>query len=363
MSNFRPAVDRLAGYVPGEQPQGGDWIKLNTNENPYPPSDKVKDAIRAAADLQLHRYPDPLSKSFREAAAKLFDVDADWVLPGNGSDENLTILLRTFVDAGEQIAFPYPSYVLYGTLAEIQGANYKHLPLKADWSIDREKSKPIIEQSKIVFLPNPNSPSGHCWTEEEIEFCIPPNGILVLDEAYGDFRDEPHRGEMLKSEFGNKIVITRTLSKSYSLAGIRFGFAVAHPDLIDGMLKVKDSYNCDSVALTAATAAVTDQQAMLFNRDQILATRSILANGMTKLGFDVIPSETNFVWATHPSLDHKQIFEALKEKRILIRFMTFPGSELILGPNCNGLRMTVGSQEENAAFLSALSEIVATQSA
>ena len=356
---FRPSINQLKGYTPGDQPQGEGWVKLNTNENPYPPSKQVITAIKSAASGSLHRYPDPLITNFREEVAQLFDVSPDSVLPANGSDENLTILLRTFVEPGETIAFPYPSYVLYGTLAEIQGAKFEHLPLNKDWSIDREAALPIIQRSKIVFLPNPNSPSGHCWTEEEIQFCVPPNGILVLDEAYGDFRNEPHRGELLKTDWGSRIVITRTLSKSYSLAGIRLGFAIANPEIISGMLKVKDSYNCDSIAQAAGVAAIRDQESMLENRSQILSTRKQLANSLKSLGFDVIPSEANFVWATHVQFSHETLFQKLKHRKILVRFMTFPGSESILGQSCDGLRITVGTNEENDLFTTAISEIIA----
>jgi histidinol-phosphate aminotransferase len=356
MSLFRPDVDRIHGYVPGEQPQEDGWIKLNTNENPYPPSPRVAAAVADAAAGRLNVYPDPLANRFRKAMAELFNVDPEWILPANGSDENLTILNRTFVDPGELITFPYPSYILYETLAEIQGAAHERLQLEADWSWDVNRVRPQIERSKLVLVPNPNSPSGNCWSNETIQELVPPNGIFVLDEAYGDFRDEPHCGEILHTDSGRRIVMTRTLSKSYSLAGIRFGFAVAHPDLISGMRKVKDSYNCNTLSLAAATAAIEDQDWMLENRRKIVATRSRLTTALREIGFDVVDSEANFVWATHAEVSHQTIYEELKARKVLVRFMKFAvtnrDSEL------TGLRITVGTDDETAGFLNILRDVL-----
>lgn len=357
MSLFRPAVDAMQGYLPGEQPTEAGWIKLNTNENPYPPSPEVRNAIVAAAEGRLNVYPDPLVKSFRESAAELFGVDAEWILPGNGSDENLTILMRSFVESGEQIAYPYPSYVLYETLAEIQGAKVARLPLTNEWKFDWKITDPRVAASKLTFVPNPNSPSGNRWSDEELQWLTPEKGILVLDEAYGDFPDKPHKAELLHSGIGKRMVITRTLSKSYSLAGIRFGFAVAHPDLIAGMRKVKDSYNCDSLSIAAATAAIRDQVWMLKNREKILATRKRLEQSLRELGFNVTPSQANFVWCTPPGNNAGELYEALKARKILVRYMRFP----YCGPEENelreGLRISIGTDGEIDMLLKALKEL------
>ncbi len=358
MSLFRPDIDRIEGYVPGEQPQESDWVKLNTNENPYPPSPAVVEAIRSASAGRLNVYPDPLATRFRQSAAELFGVDADWILPANGSDENLTILMRTFVDHGETVAYPYPSYILYETLSDLQGARHERLPLNLDWSWNHEAAGEIVERSKLVFVPNPNSPSGNRWSDGDLAELVPPNGVLVLDEAYGDFCDDPHCGEILHSELGDRIVVTRTLSKSYSLAGIRFGFAVAHPDLIAGMRKVKDSYNCNTLSLAAAVAALSDQDWMKSNVAKIQQTRIRLTAELNTLGFDVIDSQANFVWSTHPSASHQKTYEALKQQRILVRYMKFPNA----GPNqdtdIDGLRITVGTDPEIDQLLTALRQIV-----
>ncbi|MBI1314436.1 histidinol-phosphate transaminase [bacterium] len=357
MPRFRPAIERIDGYAPGEQPQDAGWTKLNTNENPYPPSPRVIEAIESAARGRLNIYPDPLGTRFRKAAGELFGVDSDWILPANGSDENLTIIVRSFADADDLVTFPYPSYILYETLADIQGARHERLLLNADWSWDLDRVRPMIEQSRIVFVPNPNSPSGNSWSHDTIEQLVPPGGVLVLDEAYGDFPAEPHRAQILQRDAGSRIIITRTLSKSYSLAGLRFGFAIAHPDVITGMRKVKDSYNCDTLSLAAATAAIEDQDWMLANTAKIRATRTRLTNELRSLGFNAVDSDANFVWTTHPDRSHRTIYEALKARRILVRLMTFP--EALNGGTIDGLRITVGTDEETDRFLETLCSIVA----
>lgn len=351
---FRPDVARLAGYVPGEQPQEDGWVKLNTNENPHPPSPRVVAALKQAAEGRLNLYPDPLGRQFCEVAARLFDVDPDWILPGNGSDEILTLLVRTFVDPGEAIAYPYPSYVLYETLAGIQGAAVVRVPLGDDWSWEIEAARGRLEDCRLFFVPNPNSPSGHRFPDEDLLAVVPPRGVLVLDEAYGDFADEPHAGELLHAEeTAGRLVITRSLSKSYSLAGLRFGFGVADPALLAGMRKVKDSYNCDALSLAAATAALQDHEWMRQNAETIRATRGRLVEGLAGRGFSVVPSQANFVWATHPDGDHRGRYEALKARRVLVRYMVFEAEE----PGWEGLRITVGTDEQVEKLFEALDEI------
>ena len=357
MTLFRPAVERLEGYTPGEQPQGEGWTKLNTNENPYPSSPRVVAALELAAEGRLNIYPDPLATRFRETAAAAFGVDADWILPGNGSDEVLTILMRSFVDAGETVSSPYPSYILYETLAGIQGAAHERLQLNADWSWNPADHRAILQRSKLVFVPNPNSPSGTRWNDDDIRALIPPGGVLVLDEAYGEFCDEPHRGELLRGEQGDRIVLTRTLSKSHSLAGIRLGFAVAHPDLIRGMRKVKDSYNCDTLSLAAGVAALEDAEWVARNITRIRATRARLTAALRDLGFDVTVSQANFVWTTHPDGAHHSRYQSLKDRRILVRYMRFRGAGADGKTDLDGLRITVGTDEEIDRLLEALQSL------
>lgn len=362
MSLFRPEVDALEGYVPGEQPQEGGWVKLNTNENPYPPSPKVVSAIKQAAEGRLNVYPDPLGKKFCKTAADLFGVDPDWILPANGSDENLTILVRSFANKNDLIAYPYPSYILYETLADIQGTRHARLRLNPDWSWNLQLNRPLIEQAKLLFVPNPNSPSGNRWDRDLIQKLVPPAGVLVLDEAYGDFADSSESMDLLNAEVGNQIVVTRTFSKSYSLAGLRFGFSIARPEMIAGMRKVKDSYNCDMIALAAAQAALEDQDWMLENRRKIISTRNVLFESLQKLGFSPVPSQANFVWTTHATLSHEKIYQELKQRKILVRYMRFPQgvapSDAHPDGLLDGLRITVGTDSEISSLLKALEEII-----
>lgn len=358
MSLFRPNVDAVQGYVPGEQPQDTGWVKLNTNENPYPPSPRVLEALERVIRDRLNLYPDPLATKFREAVAKLYHVDPDWVLPANGSDENLTILMRCFVGPDDLVVYPYPSYILYETLVDLQGGRHERLQLLPDWSWDVTAARAATSRAKLTILPNPNSPTGNRWNDDDIQSLIPTDGLLILDEAYGDFADQPHQGELLHGNHGRQIVVTRTLSKSYSLAGLRVGFALAHPDLIAGMRKMKDSYNCDKLSLAGGTAAIEDQDWMLANAAKIRATRQRLSTVLLELGFDVVPSQANFVWATHATIPHKQIYERLKERKILVRYMVFPNYAHSPTGETSGLRITVGTDPEIDQLLSTLRDIL-----
>ena len=354
----RNAICQIAGYIPGEQPQEPGWVKLNTNENPYPPSPRVVEAVKRAAGSRLNVYPDALATPFRQAAAELFNLDPDWVLPANGSDENLTIIVRTACDSGQLIAYPYPSYVLYESLAQIQDCRVERLLLDDSFMWASADAARMRQHTRVFFVPNPNSPTGNTWPADSLVQLLPNDGLLVLDEAYVDFADLPHRGELLHDKrFDRRLIMTRTLSKSYSLAGIRFGFSIAHPDLTSQMQKAKDSYNCDSVAIAAATAAIGDQDWMLSNRKKILATRSRLTGQLAGLGFTVFDSEANFVWTQHASSQHHLIHDRLKDRRVLVRHMKFPGAACD-GGTLEGLRITIGTDDEIDQLLKALNECV-----
>jgi histidinol-phosphate aminotransferase len=345
----RPDIAALAPYVPGEQPQGGRWIKLNTNENPYAPSPAVSEAIQqAASGRSLAKYPDPLATSFRTKAAELLGVEPDWILCGNGSDDVLTILVRSFVGQGESLRMPYPSYILYRTLAGIQGARCHEVTFDADWSLGTSFTA-ARDGLRLVVVPNPNSPSGtvmpKSWLLEAATQLPCP---LVIDEAYADFAETDCIDLVRQCE---KVIVTRSLSKSYALAGLRFGFAVARPEIIAQLTKVKDSYNCDALSIAAATAAIADTSWLAKNRSQIIATRCRLEAALASLGFRVQPSQANFVWCTHPEASHRGIYEALKGRGILVRWMNFPHWG-------DGLRITVGTDEEIDAFLAAVAEIL-----
>jgi len=347
-SLVRPAIAALDGYVPGEQPQSGKWIKLNTNENPYAPSPAVARALAAtAAGRTLAKYPDPLATAFRRRAAEVLGVDPDWIICGNGSDDLLTILVRTFVGEGECLRMPYPSYILYRTLAGIQGAACDEVPYQPDWSLGDEFAAPRNDL-RLAIIANPNSPSGTLLSPGRIaDLAERLSCAVVVDEAYGDFADT-NCLSLVKDN--PRVIVTRSFSKSYALAGLRFGFAVAQPAVIEQMLKVKDSYNCDALSIAAATAAIDDQAWLAENRAKIIATRRRLTDALRGLGYEPLESQANFVWCTHPSRPHKPIYEALKANGILIRFMNYAGWG-------DGLRITVGTDEEIDAFLACLKTI------
>ena len=363
---FRPAVRALAGYAPGEQPQTDGWTKLNTNELPYPPSPRAVEAMRAAAGDRLRIYPDPLAGDFRNAVAERYGVEPDMVLPGNGSDDCLTVLVRSFLDGasgangGDTLALPYPSYILYETLAAIQGCRSERIVLGRDWSFDHDAARAVAARSKLLFLPNPNSPSGTVWDDETVLSLVPPEGLLVLDEAYVDFRTDLPGGafrgfDILKDPRAERVVVTRTLSKSAGLAGLRIGYCVAHPRLIAGMRKVKDSYNCDSVSLAGGAAAVRDVAYAEEVRAKIIATRQRMTGRLRELGFACPDSQANFVWCVHESGEHDRIYAALKERRVLVRNMKYPVDG---AADVSGLRMSVGSDAEADRLLGALAEAV-----
>lgn len=340
---FRPEIESMAGYVPGEQPQQGEFIKLNTNENPYPPSPAVADAIAEAA-MRLRKYPDPMAEPFRRRAAEVLGVKPEWILCGNGSDDILTIITRALVGQGQLMRLPYPSYILYKTLAELQGARSEEIHFNADWSLPAEfaaKSNDL----RLVFLANPNSPSGTVIPPERVlEIAQQLPCPLLVDEAYADFAETNCMGLVARCD---KIMVSRSLSKSYALAGLRFGYLVAQPHLIEQFVKVKDSYNCDALSIAAATAAIGDQDWLAANRAKIMATRGRLVAEMRKLGFVTVDSQANFTWNTHPRLPVKPIYERLKRERILVRYMDYPGWG-------DGLRISVGTDAEVEACLEKL---------
>ncbi|NNJ26176.1 histidinol-phosphate transaminase [Alienimonas chondri] len=364
MVSPRPAVAALAAYAPGEQPQGGGWVKLNTNELPFPPPPAAVEAIRKAAGDRLNRYPDPTGLAFRQTAANRLGLKPDWILPGNGSDEILTLLIRTFcrsadgrsdspTGTGDLIASPHPTYTLYRTLAEIQNCPFEPVPLKGDWSWDWDRVEDVKQRAKLFFVPVPNSPSGTVWDAETLGRLIPDDGLLVLDGAYADFEDGHLGLELLEGPRGESIVLTRTLSKSYGLAGLRIGYAAARPEVIAAMAKVKDSYNCDALALAGGTAALNDPPWLEKTVEAIRAERQRLIDGLASLGFVVEPSGGNFVFCTHPDRKHKGRFDFLKERRILVRYFAFTNWP---DGTPDGLRITVGTKEETDALLAELAK-------
>jgi histidinol-phosphate aminotransferase len=347
MSPFvRPNIRAMAGYTPGEQPRDGVFVKLNTNENPYPPSPRVGDAIKAVlGEDRLRRYPDPVGQKFCQTAGRILGVDPEGILIGNGSDDILTIVTRAFVPEGGLIVSPTPSYILYRTLAELQGARFQEVRFTPEWRLPNPWP---VRGANLTFLPNPNSPSGTCLSLTELEaLSASLDGPLLLDEAYVDFADA--HGLSLAGR--RNVVVARTLSKSYSLAGIRFGFAVADPATVREFIKVKDSYNCDVLSLAAATAALEDQPHLLQTRARILATRSRMTVALSKLGFEVASSQANFIWCRRSDRPVKPIYEELKRRLVLVRYMNYEGYG-------DGLRITVGTDAEIDRLLEELGRIL-----
>ncbi len=344
----RPAIRAMAGYTPGEQPQTGGILKLNTNENPYPPSPLAIEAVRRLLDdpsaERLRRYPEPLGDRFRQTAARVLGVKPGNILVGNGSDDILTILTRTLVPEGGRVLAMEPSYLLYSTLASLQGATLEEVPFAPGWDLPLPWPKP---GANLVFLPNPNSPSGTLVGLTRIRQILPQlQAPLVLDEAYVDFA--PCSGLELVQD-GLPVVVTRSLSKGYALAGLRFGFAVADEALVCELEKMKDSYNCDALALVAAEAALADQQWLADTRAKVIASRVVLEQGLAGLGFTITPSQANFVWCRHPHHAAHKMFEALKARNIFIRLMRYPG-------HADGIRITVGTPEGTGRVLEALGD-------
>jgi histidinol-phosphate aminotransferase len=343
---FQPHIDAMSGYVPGEQPRDGEYIKLNTNENPYPPSPKVADAIQQALDGRLRRYPDPMGNAFRQAASSVTGVTPDMILAGNGSDDLLTIITRAFVGAGELVVYPTPSYILYRTLAELQNSAYQEVPFRNDWTLDPAEF--AVSGVKLAFLANPNSPSGTCLPPAEVaKLAAAMPCPLIVDEAYGDFAET--NCISLVADHPN-VIVTRTFSKGYGLAGLRLGYLIARPEIVAGLEKVKDSYNCDTLSHHGGTAAILDQPYLQATRAKIIATRRRLTDAMRALGYSVPESSANFVWC-EGGLPAKDVYDALRARKILVRLMKYPNREA-------GLRITVGTDSEIDALIAAMKTIV-----
>ena len=349
MIPLRPNIAAMAGYVPGYQPPDvAAWIKLNTNENPYPPSPRVVQAIRAelgADGASLRTYPSASSRQLREAAGELYGFDPSWVIMANGSDEVLNNLIRAFAAEGEEVGYVHPSYSYYATLAEIQGARVRIFGLTDDF---RVAGFPERYEGRLFFLTTPNSPLGFAcppaYVEELARRC---EGMLVVDEAYADFADGDALALVKKHE---NVVVTRTLSKSYALAGMRLGLAIARPEVIAALDKIRDHYNLDRLAQAACLAALQDQGYFRDRVKEVRATRQWFTEGLLNLGYTVIPSQANFVFAAPPDRDGRRIYDGLYGRKILVRHF---GDPLL----AHGLRISIGTREEMETTLAALADI------
>lgn len=345
---FRAQVAAMQGYVPGEQPRRQDLIKLNTNENPYPPSPAVAAVLRELDAASLNRYPDPLAADVRRAAAAVMGGAPEQVLVGNGSDDILTIATRSFADQGGAAAFLSPSYSLYPILAQIQGCRTIPVALQDDFSWPTDLLAEAAGAS-LLLIARPNAPTGNAAPMADVEdVCAGFDGVVLIDEAYADFADS-HCADLVARH--PNVVIARTLSKGYSLAGIRLGFAYANAALISGMMKVKDSYNVNCMTQRLAAAALDDQDHLRANTARIQLTRAHLAEALGELGFTVCPSQANFLFV-RPPLPGADYLAQLRNNDILVRHFAGP----VTG---DYVRITIGTDPEIDRLIGVSREIVA----
>lgn len=346
MAYFRDNIERMAGYEPGFQPARTDVVKLNTNENPYPPSPTVIEAIRAVEAERLRRYPDPTAKAFREATAQVNAVDADNIICCNGGDDLLKTAFLAFCDSSRAAAYPVPTYSLYPVLAKIVGCEVSEIPFDAEFNLPAGLVK---TGAALTIVCNPNAPSGSFINVNEIaSLADEVKGVVLVDEAYVDFAEDNCAG-LIKS-FEN-VVILRSMSKGYSLAGMRLGYGIASKNLIQGLLKVVDSYPVDAIAQAAATAAIKDQQYFRANIEKVKAERARLTDALRKLGFKVPNSSSNFVLAQSTESNAGEIYKKLVERDVYVRYFNMPGLD-------DKLRVTVGTTEQNEKLIKSLKEIL-----
>ena len=377
-SLIRPAIQKLHPYVPGEQPRIKGLIKLNTNENPYPPSPKVLAAIKSAADSRLRLYPNPTAQPLREKLARLHHCQPENIIIGNGSDELLAMAVRCFVEpacssdglskhpkgwtpsvrcppfrVSDTVQFFTPSYSLYPVLADIHGAAKNPVPLNADFSLpsvaNLKGGKQWDFQAALTLITTPNAPTGRGYRTTELDMlCQAHRGVLVLDEAYVDFAEE--NASELALTYPH-VLVSRTFSKAYSLCFQRVGYFVGHPDLIAALQKIRDSYNVNGLGQIAALATLDNLPYYQRNFRNLIATREQLARELTHLGFNVLPSQTNFLLARPPKFSAQDWMHKLRRRRILVRHFDEP---LVR----EYLRITIGLPRDAKALLAAAARIL-----
>jgi histidinol-phosphate aminotransferase len=361
-SFIRPIVRRLQAYVPGEQPKIRGLVKLNTNENPYPPSPKVLRAVKAAADARLRLYPNPTADPLRAKLAALHHCRPENIIVGNGSDELLALATRAFVEpqsacppcppALSVVQYLTPSYSLYPVLADIAGARRHPVPLAGDFALPDKtglKSRGWDFRAALTFITTPNAPSGRGYAAAELEKrCVAQRGVVLLDEAYVDFAKENALALALRHPH---VLVARTFSKAYSLCFQRVGYLVGHPELIAALQKIRDSYNVNGLGQIAALATLSDLPYYRRGFKRIIATRERLSEGLTKLGFAVLPSQTNFIFARPPKFSAEEWLQKLRQRKVLVRWFEFPETR-------DYLRITIGTEAEANALLRATRAIL-----
>ncbi len=359
---IRPLVQALHPYVPGEQPKIRSLIKLNTNENPYPPSPKVLKATRDAVDERLRLYPNPAASALREKLAKLHQCAPENIIVGNGSDELLALAVRAFVEPAEQtkpalsastVQYFTPSYSLYPVLAETHGAQTKAVQLGPDFALpsvkELKQSRPWDFQAALTFVTTPNAPSGRGYSTVELDaLCGAHRGVMVLDEAYVDFAKENAAVLALRHAH---VIVARTFSKAYSLCFQRVGYFIANPELVSALDKMRDSYNVNGLGQIAAMATLDDLPYYRRNFQRVVGTRERLSDELRALGFQVFPSSTNFIFARPPGFSAAQWLEKLRLNRILVRWFSYPETR-------EYLRITVGTNRETDMLLKVVRKLL-----
>lgn len=354
---IRPLVRKLKPYVPGEQPKIQGLIKLNTNENPYPPAPQVLRAVKAAADGRLRLYPNPSAQALREALGRMHQCKPENIFVGNGSDEVLALAVRAFVEPQPASASPsrtavqyfVPSYSLYPVLAETHGARTNAVPLNRDFSMpsvaELRRGRRWDFRAALTLVTTPNAPSGRGYLTSDLEaLCRAQKGMILLDEAYVDFAEDHALPLALRHPH---VLVARTFSKAYSLCFQRVGYCVGHSEAIAALDKIRDSYNVNGLGQAAALATLDHLEYYQKNFAKIRATRALLSRELALLGFEVLPSQTNFLLVKPPGQPAEKWCEALRDRKILVRWFHYPEVR-------NYLRITVGTDKEAKALLDAV---------
>lgn len=346
---FRPNVLKMQGYVPGEQPKDPLVIKLNTNENPYAPPKAVLDTLQTLADDRLRLYPEPTADTLRQALSKVYGWPMDGIVVGNGSDEILNMLFVAAVGEGDLVQYPDLTYSLYPVLARIREGKTKEVALTPKYDLPFEKFDP---KARLTLLGYPNPPVGNCFSMKNIEaFVKKAKGLVLIDEAYVDFAD--HHCLALAKKYPN-VLILRTMSKSFSLAGARLGWVFAHSDVVEQLMKVKDSYNVNRMTQAVGLAALQAEslKEVAKNVSHIKLERNTLAECLRNIGFSVPDSQANFLLATYPGKPKAEdIYKNLKKRGVLIRYFSHPRLK-------DSLRITIGTPEQNARLLEELQKLL-----
>ena len=343
-------IKNLEPYTPGEQPQDKKYIKLNTNENPYPPSPKVIESIKQIANESLRLYPDPNCVELRTAVALYYNLKKEQVFVGNGSDEVLAFSFQTFFSSKKHILFPDITYSFYPVYCNLFNIDYKLISLDDEFTVPLEK---FLEDNGGIIIPNPNAPTGRYLSIKFIEEILKNNldSVVIIDEAYIDFGGESAVG--LIHEYPNLLVV-QTFSKSRSLAGLRVGFALGHEDLIEGLNRIKNSFNSytlDRIALAGSIQAIKDEAYFQETRLKIINTRERVSKRLNEIGFKVIDSKANFIFISHSLFHASMLFQKLREKGILVRYFNKPRID-------NFLRVSIGTDDEMNSFLKVIEEII-----